>query len=89
MIDGAATDAGLDLFALPTHRFANWLHFKALEWVEWDEEGEKRQQLESALEWPEIAAVDDLERSDRQARQALAALGITLPEAGFVGMRSA
>jgi hypothetical protein len=67
------------LFDLPTNRLINWLHFKALSMVEWDEDGKNYTELSSALDWPDVAADADLTRSDQQARASLASMGIPMP----------
>jgi hypothetical protein len=70
------------LLDLPVNRFINWLHLQAMRTLEWSSDTKAIEDLNSALEWPEVAEADDLERIDRNNRAAFAQLGIVLPDYG-------
>lgn len=76
VLDGRLAQSGVDPWTLPAHRLLNVVYVFVVEAIG-DED--KRQEVVAALEWPEVQAMRDLEASDRQARAAMASLGLSLP----------
>lgn len=78
-LDGRLLREGVDIEALlagPVRRFVAVMYSLYVEQVSWVKDEKERGELLAIVEWPEVTERDDVAASDRQARAAMAQLGI-------------